>query len=193
MSPPAPADCRPLSQLVWPDDRHLIDPRWRTETVLGLAAAVRESGDLTRLPILADALEDAGCDSAFVLDHLRHCDRHHHACWAVSAVLMTPRPLRPPPAFVALDAAPPAVMTPYPPFPSVVPASPVEVGGPADSTPVGEPRYDPLTEMPRFRRDGLLTRFDNSAVTVARWLVRFLAFVIGAAAVATAVRYLYYG
>lgn len=40
-----------------------IDPRWRSSTVIDLCRAMFESGDWDRLPILSDALMDAGCDN----------------------------------------------------------------------------------------------------------------------------------
>jgi hypothetical protein len=40
------------------------DPAWQTSTVLALAGGAYESRDFTALPILADALQDAGCDKA---------------------------------------------------------------------------------------------------------------------------------
>lgn len=40
-----------------------IDPRWRTQTVLDLCEVMRRENDYARLPVLADALMDAGCDS----------------------------------------------------------------------------------------------------------------------------------
>jgi hypothetical protein len=39
-----------------------IDPRWLTSNVCALAEAIRDERDVQRLPILADALMDAGCD-----------------------------------------------------------------------------------------------------------------------------------
>lgn len=52
--------------------------KWRTSTVLSLADAVYETRgilDSDRLAVLADALEDAGCDNADVLQHLRGFER----------------------------------------------------------------------------------------------------------------------
>jgi hypothetical protein len=40
-----------------------FDPRWRTSEVTGLAAAVRSTGDYSLMPIVADALQDAGCEN----------------------------------------------------------------------------------------------------------------------------------
>ena len=40
-----------------------------------------------RLALLADALEDAGCDSAEVLGHLRGPGPHVRGCWALDLCL----------------------------------------------------------------------------------------------------------
>jgi hypothetical protein len=40
------------------------------------------------MPILADALQDAGCDNEEVLDHCRAADGVHvRGCWVVDLVL----------------------------------------------------------------------------------------------------------
>jgi hypothetical protein len=47
-----------------------------------------ESRDFGAMPILADALQDAGCDSADVLDHCRDAPvTHVRGCWVVDLVL----------------------------------------------------------------------------------------------------------
>ena len=48
----------------------MLTPAWRTDTAIALAKQMYESRDFTAMPILADALQDAGCDNA---DMLRHC------------------------------------------------------------------------------------------------------------------------
>jgi hypothetical protein len=48
-----------------------MKPEWRTETVTLLCQSMRESQDYSATPILADALQDAGCDDAVLLDALR--------------------------------------------------------------------------------------------------------------------------
>ncbi|VTS01461.1 Uncharacterized protein OS=Sorangium cellulosum (strain So ce56) GN=sce5710 PE=4 SV=1 [Gemmata massiliana] len=60
---------------------------WRTPTVLTLAAQMYESRDFGAMPILADALQDAGCDNADVLDHCRGPGPHVRGCWVVDLVL----------------------------------------------------------------------------------------------------------
>ncbi|MBN9120267.1 MAG: hypothetical protein J0I06_14095 [Planctomycetes bacterium] len=62
------------------------DPAWLTATVLALARGVRESGDFGAMPILADALQDAGCDDEDVLTHCRD-GSHVCGCWVVDLLL----------------------------------------------------------------------------------------------------------
>ncbi|WP_232069539.1 hypothetical protein [Gemmata massiliana] len=62
-------------------------PSWRTPTVVALTAQMYESRDFGAMPILADALQDAGCDSADVLDHCRGPGPHVRGCWVVDLVL----------------------------------------------------------------------------------------------------------
>ena len=63
------------------------DPGWRTTAVLGLAAAVYEERAFDRLPILADALEEAGCTDPAVLAHCRRPRGHARGCWVVDLLL----------------------------------------------------------------------------------------------------------
>jgi hypothetical protein len=60
---------------------------WRTPTVIGLAARMYESRDFAAMPILADALEDAGCDHPDILAHCRGDGPHVRGCWVVDLVL----------------------------------------------------------------------------------------------------------
>ena len=71
-----------------------VSPSWRTPQVLALAQAAYEQRelpagtlDLARLAVLADALEDAGCDQADLLGHLRGPGPHVRGCWAVDLLL----------------------------------------------------------------------------------------------------------
>jgi hypothetical protein len=56
-------------------------------TALRLAAAIYEGRAFDRLPVLADALEDAGCGDAEVLGHCRSGGEHVRGCWVVDLVL----------------------------------------------------------------------------------------------------------
>ncbi|WP_148087863.1 hypothetical protein [Gemmata obscuriglobus] len=46
-------------------------PEWRTDTVLALAQAMYDCKDFSAMPILADALQDAGCADEAILTHCR--------------------------------------------------------------------------------------------------------------------------
>lgn len=66
----------------------ILDPDWRTTTVVALARGMAESGDYSALPILADALQDAGCDNDDVLRHCRDAGAAGgRGSWVVDLVL----------------------------------------------------------------------------------------------------------
>jgi hypothetical protein len=60
---------------------------WRTSTAIALAQQVYDSRDFSTMPILADALQDADCDNADILDHCRGPGPHVRGCWVVDLVL----------------------------------------------------------------------------------------------------------
>jgi hypothetical protein len=60
---------------------------WNGATVPKLAQAIYEERRFTDLPILADALEEAGCDHADVLTHCRSGAEHVRGCWVVDLLL----------------------------------------------------------------------------------------------------------
>ena len=64
-----------------------FDPSWRTEAAVGLAGRMYESREFGVMPILADALEEAGCDSPDILTHCRGDGPHARGCWVVDLVL----------------------------------------------------------------------------------------------------------
>ena len=64
-----------------------FDAAWRTSTVVALARQVYGSRDFGAMPILADALQDAGCDSDDVLNHCRGPGPHVRGCWVIDLVL----------------------------------------------------------------------------------------------------------
>jgi hypothetical protein len=63
------------------------DPSWCTSAVVGLAEAIYADRAFDRLPILADALEDAGCGLPDVLAHCRGPGPHARGCWVVDLIL----------------------------------------------------------------------------------------------------------
>lgn len=68
----------------------IIDPAWLTwndGVVLRLAGAIAQEGNYGVLPILADALEEAGCADADVLGHCRSCGQDAGNSWVVNRIL----------------------------------------------------------------------------------------------------------
>jgi carbon storage regulator len=61
--------------------------RWQDGAVARLARTIRDEWAWDRLPILADALEEAGCASAAILEHCRAGGHHATGCWVVDALL----------------------------------------------------------------------------------------------------------
>jgi hypothetical protein len=61
--------------------------KWRTGAAVSLARQMYETRDFSAAPILADALEEAGCTDGTVLDHLRGPGLHIRGCWVVDLVL----------------------------------------------------------------------------------------------------------
>jgi hypothetical protein len=67
-----------------------VDPAWLAfgdAIVPNLAAGIWEDRAFDRMPILADALVDAGCDDEAVLAHLRGPNTHTRGCHVLDAVL----------------------------------------------------------------------------------------------------------
>lgn len=64
-----------------------FDSDWRTSAVVALATGLDEDRAFQHLPVLADALEDAGCDHADILAHCRGDGPHVRGCWVVDLVL----------------------------------------------------------------------------------------------------------
>ncbi len=63
------------------------DRAWLSPTVVALAAAIYHQRAFDRMPVLADALEEAGCANADVLLHCRQPGEHVRGCWVVDVVL----------------------------------------------------------------------------------------------------------
>lgn len=64
-----------------------FSPSWRTSTVTALAQTMYDSRDFSAMPILADALQDAGCDNADILNHCREPGLHVRGCFVLDACL----------------------------------------------------------------------------------------------------------
>jgi hypothetical protein len=62
--------------------------RGKVADVLALARGIDAERAFDRLPVLADVLQDAGCDDAEVLDHCRDTTTaHDRGCWVIDLVL----------------------------------------------------------------------------------------------------------
>jgi hypothetical protein len=70
-----------------PFRRVAFDLRWRTADVTALARGIYEERAFDRLPLLADALMDAGCDDEQIISHCRSDSPHVRGCWVVDLVL----------------------------------------------------------------------------------------------------------
>jgi hypothetical protein len=67
-----------------------IDPAWLSRndgTIRRLAEAIYQERAFDRMPILSDALEDAGCTDPAILEHLRGPGPHCRGCWVVDLLL----------------------------------------------------------------------------------------------------------
>lgn len=60
---------------------------WNNATVVNLARTIQTERAFDRLPILADALEDAGCHDAAILEHCRGGREHLGGCWVIDLLL----------------------------------------------------------------------------------------------------------
>jgi hypothetical protein len=73
-----------------PAKRHpfpVLESAHLTDTVVAVAQGMYESRDFGGMPILADALQDAGCTSEDILNHCRGQGPHACGCWVVDSVL----------------------------------------------------------------------------------------------------------
>jgi anti-anti-sigma regulatory factor len=67
-----------------------FDPAWRTDTAVAVARQMHDAGEYGAMPILADALQDAGCEDEHVLAHCRDVSQPHtRDCWVCRLVLGT--------------------------------------------------------------------------------------------------------
>jgi hypothetical protein len=67
-----------------------VDPawlEWQDGTVAKIAASIRASKSFDRLPVLADALEEAGSTNRILLEHCRAGKPHFHTCWVADLLV----------------------------------------------------------------------------------------------------------
>jgi hypothetical protein len=72
--------------------RHLpaVNSSWvrcKDGTITKLAQSIYDDCNFTDLPILADALEQAGCTNQDILNHCRQCENHARGCWVLDLLL----------------------------------------------------------------------------------------------------------
>ena len=90
---------RPLTDSTLPPVAHNAEWRWlwfplafvsewRTDATLAIARDIYAERAFDRLPVLADALQDAGCNNDSILEHCRDASAVHvRGCWVVDLVL----------------------------------------------------------------------------------------------------------
>jgi hypothetical protein len=85
-----PVECDLLRDIFNPFRRVPVNPAWLSwsgGTATRLARVIYEERRFADLPVLADALEEAGCAGADLLDHCRSGGDHVRGCWVVDALL----------------------------------------------------------------------------------------------------------
>jgi hypothetical protein len=78
-----------LVRCIFGDTLHPVsfDPTWHTPQAIALARTAYDERRFEDLPLLADALEEAGCTDTAILSHLRGPGPHVRGCWVVDLVL----------------------------------------------------------------------------------------------------------
>jgi hypothetical protein len=64
-----------------------VEVKWLTHSVRGIAQAIDTDWPDGLLPVLSDALEDAGCTDSAILEHCRRLGPHVPGCWVVDLLL----------------------------------------------------------------------------------------------------------
>ena len=60
---------------------------WNDGTVRRIAEGIYQERAFNRMPVLADALLDAGCEDEALFQHCREPGSHVRGCWAVDLIL----------------------------------------------------------------------------------------------------------
>jgi hypothetical protein len=82
--------CVVLRDLFNPFHCVCLDPawlKWNSNAIPCMAQAIYDERAYNRLPILADALEEAGCDDPDLLNHCRQPGEHLRGCWVIDLLL----------------------------------------------------------------------------------------------------------
>jgi hypothetical protein len=65
----------------------VLDTAWRTPAAVALAQGMYDDRRFDDMPLLADALEEAGCTEEAILKHCREPGEHVRGCWVVDLIL----------------------------------------------------------------------------------------------------------
>jgi hypothetical protein len=60
---------------------------WHSGLLVSMARQMYDSRDFTDMPVLADALEEAGCQDQDILNHCRARGEHVRGCWVLDLLL----------------------------------------------------------------------------------------------------------
>lgn len=71
----------------YPHRRIMFQKSWKTSECVGLAQSIWNDESFDRMPILADALEEAGCAESKILNHLRTWEHFTRGNWMLSRLL----------------------------------------------------------------------------------------------------------
>jgi hypothetical protein len=77
----------PRDILTEPQRPVAFDGGWRSPTAVALARGIYTRTDFGAMPILADALAEAGCGSPHLLEHCRRPGAHAKGCWVIDRLL----------------------------------------------------------------------------------------------------------
>src|SRR5262249_5536699 len=64
-----------------------FSPAWRTENAVALARRMYESREVGAMRLLADVLQEVGCNNEEVLQHCRAAGPHGRGCWVVDMIV----------------------------------------------------------------------------------------------------------
>ena len=67
-----------------------LDPSWliwHDGLLVSMAKKMYDSRNFSDMPVLADALEEAGCTNPDILEHCRGLETHVRGCWVVDLLL----------------------------------------------------------------------------------------------------------
>ena len=70
-----------------PFDMAGVKPCWQSTAATSIARGIYHDRAFERMPVLADALQDAGCENEAILNHCRGSGPHVRGCWVVDQLL----------------------------------------------------------------------------------------------------------